>query len=56
MLIGMPLTIQNSQKTKDGAPTTILKHHPRGIEPKDPFTVKTMRIFNLEKFTDIVEK
>ena len=43
------------QKTKDGAPTTILKHHPRGIEPKDPFTVKTMRIFNLEKFTDIVE-
>jgi hypothetical protein len=25
------------------------------IEPKDPFTIKTMRIFNLEKFTDIVE-
>ena len=30
--------------------------YPGKIEPKDPFTIKTMKIFNLEKFTDIVEK
>jgi hypothetical protein len=29
--------------------------YPGKLEPKDPFTIKTMRIFNLEKFTDIVE-
>tara|TARA_R110000796_G_scaffold82798_1_gene181697 strand:+ start:468 stop:1409 length:942 start_codon:yes stop_codon:yes gene_type:complete len=40
------------QKTAEGAPKTT---YPGKIEPKDPFTIKTMRIFNLEKFTDIVE-